>query len=67
VSELVDLLAAAKIFLGFDYDQRYLLVFQNNNELRASGGFIGSFALVDIGNGQIKNHFSYEQAHPYLQ
>jgi hypothetical protein len=35
--------------------KRYLLVFQNNSELRATGGFIGSFALMDIANGKIKN------------
>lgn len=42
-------------FLGTAEDKRYLLVFQNNSELRASGGFIGSFALVDFSNGMIKN------------
>ncbi len=35
--------------------KRYLIVFQNDNELRATGGFIGSYALVDIENGKIKN------------
>ena len=41
-------------FLGRGRLKRYLLVFQNNSELRASGGFIGSFALVDFLNGKIK-------------
>ncbi len=45
----------AKIFLGDGMMKRYLLVFQNNAELRATGGFIGSFALMDLLNGQIKN------------
>ncbi len=35
--------------------RRYLVVFQNNTELRATGGFIGSYALVDIANGKIKH------------
>lgn len=35
--------------------RRYLVVFQNSAELRATGGFIGSFALVDFANGKIKN------------
>lgn len=35
--------------------KRYLLVFQNDNELRATGGFMGSFALVDFKNGKIEN------------
>ena len=35
--------------------KRYLFVFQDDYELRASGGFMGSFALVDVVNGKIKN------------
>lgn len=42
-------------FFGYNKDRRYLLIFQNNTEMRASGGFIGSYALVDFRNGQIKN------------
>lgn len=41
--------------LGYDHSQRYLLLFQNNNELRATGGFLGSYALVDIDRGKIEN------------
>lgn len=34
----------------------YLVLFQNNAELRPSGGFIGSFATVDIGPYGIRNY-----------
>lgn len=44
-----------KEVLGLSRDKRYLLVFQNNAELRASGGFLGSYALLDIRNGRIQN------------
>lgn len=44
-----------KDFLGLSTDKRYLLIFQNNSELRASGGFMGSYALVDLRQGKIKN------------
>ncbi len=54
-SALERLLALSKIFFGFDQTKRYLLIFQNNSELRASGGFVGSFALLDLDQGQIKN------------
>lgn len=37
--------------LGFDQDKRYLLVFQNSAELRPTGGFIGSFALMRVRDG----------------
>lgn len=55
LDELLNLAGSAKVFLGTDRDQRYLLVFQNNSEMRATGGFIGSFALVDFSNGELKN------------
>jgi len=55
LSEFNDLVDKMQIFLGVNQDKRYLLVFQNNAELRATGGFIGSFALVDLRDGKIKN------------
>ena len=44
-----------KEILGLSRDKRYLLVFQNNAEMRASGGFLGSYALVDVRDGKIRN------------
>ncbi|MFA6098569.1 MAG: DUF4012 domain-containing protein [Patescibacteria group bacterium] len=41
--------------LGHNKSMRYLLIFQNNRELRPTGGFIGSIALVDINQGKITN------------
>ena len=55
VEDSYNLLDLSRIILGFEDDKRYLLVFQNNSELRASGGFIGSYALIDFRNGAIKN------------
>ncbi len=34
----------------------YLVLFQNNAELRASGGFIGSFAVVDVGQYGVERY-----------
>lgn len=39
--------------LGHQAEKRYLVLFQNNNELRATGGFIGSFALFDVYQGKV--------------
>lgn len=39
--------------LGENQEKTYLLVFQNNNEMRPTGGFLGSFAEVHIKNGKI--------------
>lgn len=52
--EIIDFSDKAMIFLGANEDKRYLFIFQNNTELRASGGFIGSYALVDFSSGEIK-------------
>lgn len=40
--------------LGHDSTRRYLFVFQNNAELRPTGGFIGSFALITLDQGVMK-------------
>ncbi|MFC1598712.1 DUF4012 domain-containing protein [Patescibacteria group bacterium] len=40
--------------LGHDIKKRYLFIFQNNNEIRPTGGFMGSYALVDIDQGNIE-------------
>ena len=53
--EIISLVDIMPQFLGDEFDRRYLLIFQNNAEMRASGGFIGSYALVDFRQGQIKN------------
>ncbi len=49
--------------LGDKTPHTYLVLFQNNDELRPTGGFIGSYALIDINDGQItklETHDSYE-------
>ncbi len=45
---------ALKNILGNDAQRRYLFVFQNDTEIRPAGGFIGSFAEVDVLRGEIK-------------
>jgi hypothetical protein len=54
LTEIVDLVDNIKIFAGAEQDKRYLLIFQNNSEMRASGGFMGSFAILDLSQGKIK-------------
>ncbi|MBI4599543.1 DUF4012 domain-containing protein [Candidatus Uhrbacteria bacterium] len=39
--------------LGSAAKRRYLVVFQNNTELRPTGGFIGSYALIDVLRGKL--------------
>lgn len=39
--------------LGDDVPHRYLILFQNTRERRATGGFIGSYLLLDMNDGRI--------------
>ena len=59
-SGVIDVLPA---LIGFDGEKRYLVLFQNNMELRPGGGFIGSFGILTMNNGQAKDfsiHDVYE-------
>lgn len=40
---------------GYGQDKHYLILFQNNMELRPTGGFIGSYGLVTVRDGEITN------------
>ncbi len=46
-----------KELLGGNGPRTYLFLLQNNHELRATGGFIGSYALVDVNDGIIRRFF----------
>ncbi len=43
--------------LGAHGPRTYLFLFQNNHELRATGGFIGSYALLDVNAGKLRRFF----------
>jgi len=55
VEEFQELYALAAPLLGADGTKRYLVVFQNNTEIRPTGGFIGSFAEIKIHDGVIEH------------
>ncbi len=43
------------VFLGAErFDKKYLIVFQNSNEIRGSGGFVGSFAKASFKQGELR-------------
>lgn len=50
-----DVAVVAPALLGVDAPRRYLFVFQNNHELRGGGGFMGSFAVVQVRHGAIES------------
>lgn len=50
---MIDFIDTMQKVFGSDDFKRYLIVFQNNRELRPTGGFMGSFAVLDIQKGKI--------------
>lgn len=52
ISQYLDILSA---ILGNNNPRKYLLLFQNNTEIRATGGFIGSFGVIDVFRGEISD------------
>ena len=50
----IDVLLA---FLGHQSEKNYLLIFQNSSELRATGGFIGTYGLIQVNKGNVEDLF----------
>ena len=50
-----ELLQAAPTFLGSDQPQNYLVLAQNRDELRATGGFISGIGLVTLKAGTLES------------
>lgn len=61
VSPLFDLgfesLSKLDKFLGKEKPQKYLILLENNYELRPGGGFIGTYGIWEFENGKTKNFF----------
>lgn len=52
-NQLSQALSVAPELLGQSETQRYLVLLENSNELRPTGGFLGSYMLVTVQNGRI--------------
>ncbi|PIR03502.1 MAG: hypothetical protein COV59_04890 [Candidatus Magasanikbacteria bacterium CG11_big_fil_rev_8_21_14_0_20_39_34] len=53
MNDFSDLIDATTTIFGHDDFRRYLIVFQNDHEIRPTGGFMGSFATVDVQKGKL--------------
>ncbi len=49
------LISEIPALVGVDKPKRYLILFQNSNEIRPTGGFIGSYAVLELTRGKIEN------------
>ncbi len=43
--------------LGGNGPRKYLFLLQNNHEMRATGGFIGTYGLLDVNQGVVRKFF----------
>lgn len=50
-------------FVGSPEQNNFLILLQNNDELRPSGGFLGTYGILTVENGDIKNFFSEDIYH----
>jgi len=55
LEDMAALIDMGHTMMGGDDFKRYLVLFQNHHELRPTGGFMGSFAIVDVQKGKIVN------------
>ncbi|QQG47663.1 MAG: DUF4012 domain-containing protein [Candidatus Woesebacteria bacterium] len=53
-------LISAPSILGTEKPKTYLILFQNSSELRPTGGFVGSFALITFEKGKLFNLEVYD-------
>ncbi|MCR4280022.1 MAG: DUF4012 domain-containing protein [Candidatus Komeilibacteria bacterium] len=52
-----DLFGLMPYLIGYPEPTEYLLLFQNNHELRPTGGFVGSYGVATVADGELQNVF----------
>lgn len=62
LSEAGDIISITPSLLAQDTKKTYLILLQNNFELRPTGGFIGSYATMTVENGTV-THLSVEDVY----
>jgi len=53
VTDAAPLLESAPYILGIDSSRKYLVIFQNDAELRPTGGFMTAYAVLSVNKGKI--------------
>lgn len=55
VNDAGDMIAFLRSFSGEDHPRTYLVLFQNSSELRPTGGFPGTYGLLTMEAGKVKD------------
>ncbi len=63
LAEHLPWLQLAPYLAGQISDGRFLLILQNNDELRPTGGFIGNYGLLELRDGQVINLETHDSYH----
>lgn len=58
--EIKPIVGYLKPLLGFPNEKKYLLLFQNDAELRPTGGFLTAYAILSVHKGNFKPLGSYD-------
>ncbi len=53
ITMVVNTMETYPTLFGFEKQQKYLVLFQNNYELRPTGGFIGSYGILTVEQGRV--------------
>jgi len=59
-TEIKPIVGYLKPLLGIPEEKRYLLLFQNDAELRPTGGFLTAYAILSVKNGNFKPLGSFD-------
>lgn len=54
LAESKPLMEAAPYLLGMESTRKYLVLFQNDKELRPTGGFITAYSIMNVHNGKLQ-------------
>lgn len=66
LSELCRIMPSLPTILGYRGPRTYFVAYQNRNELRATGGFLGSLSYIRVNRGSTSVRFSGVSAHDRL-
>lgn len=55
-SQFLPIMQTFRSLGGYDSEKSYLVLLQNSNELRPTGGFIGSVGFLAVKNGELKTN-----------
>ena len=63
LDSVVPLAELSTYFVGSPEEANFLILLQNNDELRPTGGFLGTYGILTVKNGEIKKFFAEDIYH----